>query len=266
MHPFLQIKDKSDQGKFLKVSRFRKDIRKTEPHKHNSYVELVYLSGGEGTHTIDHCCYQVQPPVIFLIRREQVHHWELTTEPDGFVMILKKAFLDQSLDGELKSLLTQLSSFPCLLVKDFHSIEQFFELLATETNVTVQEGLLKALLAKILDVSDPLSNSRNKDADLFEAFRELLSQNVGLRNSVGYYAEQLHTTPQNLNALCRKSLNVSASELLSEYIISEAKRLLLYTGNSVAEVAYLLGFKDASHFVKYFKRYTLNTPTTFRKQ
>ncbi|MFX9038736.1 AraC family ligand binding domain-containing protein, partial [Acinetobacter baumannii] len=93
----------------IKIAAFRKDIRKTEPHKHNSYFEIIYLSKGSGTHTIDNSSYKVQPPVIFLVRKEQIHHWELLTTPEGYVIILKKAFIDKSLDSKLKSLLIEIT-------------------------------------------------------------------------------------------------------------------------------------------------------------
>ncbi len=109
MNTKLSIKDKSDNSLFMKASAFRKNTRKTEPHKHNSYFEIIYLSAGKGYHFIDNKTYEVHPPVLFFVRKEQVHHWDLTAdpEPEGFVVILKKTFFEQSLDGELKSLLLQ---------------------------------------------------------------------------------------------------------------------------------------------------------------
>lgn len=95
-------------------------------------------------------------------------------------------------------------------------------------------------------------------------FRELLNNSDDLKNKVSYYAEKLNTTPQNLNTLSRKTFERSASEIIAEYIINETKRLLIYTGNSISEIAYLLNFNDTSHFVKYFKRYTGCTPGAYR--
>lgn len=79
-----------------------------------------------------------------------------------------------------------------------------------------------------------------------------------------YYADKINTSPQNLNAACRKAADKSASEVLAEFITSEAKRLLLYTNMSVSEISFALGFTDSSHFVKYFKRFTGQTPQLFR--
>jgi AraC-like DNA-binding protein len=152
------------------------------------------------------------------------------------------------------------------------SLEMLFELLVVECTATgghitnVVEGLLKALLAKILCIATPNAATLKPKADLYEAYHELLNRDGRLRNNVAHYAQLLNTTPQNLNASCRKTVDQAASEVLASYIISEAKRLLTYTENTVAEIAYALSFKDASHFVKYFKRYTNSTPQGFRNQ
>lgn len=266
----LNIKDKSETGKLIKIALFRKEIKKTEPHKHNSYFEIIYLSKGSGTHSIDYNKYKVQPPIIFFVRKEQVHHWDLKSLPEGYVLLLKKGFIDKSLDGELKTLLTKVSSLSSLQIKDTGTIDQLFQLLTkenetgSENNFHIVEGLLKALLAKVLEVATPLIRKVKIKADLFQSFRELLSHSTEVKNNVSHYAGLLNTTPQNLNTACRKAVCQSASEVLAEYIIGEAKRLLIYTSSTISEISFTLEFTDPSHFVKYFKRYTGYTPQAFR--
>jgi AraC family transcriptional regulator, transcriptional activator of pobA len=46
----------------------------------------------------------------------------------------------------------------------------------------------------------------------------------------------------------------------------EAKRQLVYTRSSVAEIAYGLGFGDSSHFTSFFSRHVGVTPVGFRKR
>jgi AraC family transcriptional activator of pobA len=266
----LQVKDKIEFERIIKVAPFKKDIRRTTPHKHNSYFEIIYLSQGKGIHAIDSRTYPVTPPVVYIVRKEQVHHWELENEPDGFVLILKKTFIDNSLDRELKELLSQVSAFTCIYLKDEGTIGQLFALLVQEyqpeqsNNTPVMEGLLKALLAKILQMAKPVQWKKRTKNNLFLDFQELLSENKTLKNNVAHYAGLLNTTPQNLNAICRRTANQSATEVLAECIISEAKRLLLYTDMTAAEISLSLDFKDNSHFIKYFKRHTGHTPQSFR--
>lgn len=270
----LQIKDKSENRVFMKVAAFRKNIRKTEPHKHNSYLELVYLSAGRGFHTIDNRRYEVRPPVLFFIRQEQVHHWDLDTEvePDGYVVILKRAFFEQSMDGELKKLLAALSRLSCAYLEENPIIQQLFELLVSENaaaerdlSFSIVEGLLKALFGKIIQVARPVVEKNQRRTDLYLAFKALLVGDRPIKNNVAYYAGLLNTTPQNLNAICRKAVDRPAAGVLAEAIIDEAKRLLIYTDNTIAEVSFSLSFKDPSHFAKYFKRHAGYTPQGFRE-
>ncbi|WP_246012804.1 AraC family transcriptional regulator [Albibacterium bauzanense] len=246
-------------------------MRVTKPHKHNSYFEIIFLSKGSGYHYIDSQRYEVVPQSVFFVRKEQIHYWELASEPEGYVVIIKKKLIDQSIDKEIKSLLYQLSKTAILHLKQTDSINKLFEIFIDEDTLegssskVLVEGLLKALLAKILkEGKNPHTNSRIIEKGLCHNFREMLSYEKTIKNSVAYYAEKLNTSPQNLNLACKKEMDTSASTILSEFIINEAKRLLIYTDNTVAEIAFILSFNDPSHFNKYFKRFTGITPQYYR--
>jgi AraC family transcriptional activator of pobA len=271
MDSSIRIKNEINEDKVLKVSSFRKDVRVTKPHKHKSYFEIIYLSKGSGYHFIDSKRYEVLPESVFFVRKEQIHYWELDSEPEGYVVILKKKLIDQSIDKEIKSLLFQLSKTPVLHLNQTNSINKLFEILIAEgalegdSSQVFIEGLLKALLAKILQEGKyPYVNRKIIENAFYHNFLEILSQEKTLKNSVSYYANKLNTSPQNLNMACKKVMNVSASNVLSEFIIDEAKRLLIYTDNSIAQVAFILSFNDSSHFIKYFKRFTGITPHNYR--
>ena len=100
----LSVKDKSGGGAPLKIAPFKSAIRQTEPHRHNGYFELIFLTTGQGVHVIDGRRYFVEPPILFVIRKDQVHFWELTTPGEGFVLIIRKEFVDGLTDGRLRSL------------------------------------------------------------------------------------------------------------------------------------------------------------------
>ena len=267
----LEIKDKTAPIDSIKISPFRKNIRKTTPHKHNSYFEIIFLTEGSGTHTTDTQKFDIVPPIVFTVRKEQIHFWNIETEPSGYVLIIKKQYIDDCLDKEIKQLLSKLSAYPCLY-PNAQSLEPLFEILNQEyqengySQKPVVDGLLKAILGKLLLSAKAEKASESNKVSDFQHFKELLNQENQLTNKVAHYAKLLHTTPQNLNAICRKEANQSATEIISEHIISEAKRLLLYTDLTVNEISHKLDFKDNSHFTKYFKRHTELTPNAFRKE
>lgn len=70
---------------------------------------------------------------MYFIRQEQVHYWQLESEPEGYVVIIKKAFIEKSLDNELKSLLAKISKQCCMQLKDNRTIEKILQLLTDET-------------------------------------------------------------------------------------------------------------------------------------
>ncbi|MFC3559477.1 AraC family transcriptional regulator [Pedobacter jamesrossensis] len=266
----IAIKDKISSGRIIKIAPFKKGVRVTSPHKHHNYFEIVFLSKGTGIHSIDSQKYKIIPPIIFFVRKEQIHYWDLDTEPDGYVLIIKKKFVELSLDKEIKTLLYKLSKTEMMLLKDTATVTTLFQLLVKESvqDITasnpIVEGLLKALLAKLLSEDRSFTGNNSAEIDIYHLFREMLSQEGRLKNSVSHYATLLHTSPQNLNAICRRAANLSAAGVLSEFIISEAKRLLIYTDKTISEIGFLLSFSDSSHFVKYFKRFTGQTPKIFR--
>ncbi|APY10587.1 hypothetical protein BWZ22_04750 [Seonamhaeicola sp. S2-3] len=262
----LKIKDKTLSYDTIKIEPFRKNVRKTSPHKHNKYLEFVYFTNATGYHVIDNLKIDITPPMFFVVRKEQIHFWNLTSEPDGFVIIIKKSFLDNCIDIEIKHLLLKISAYTHLTPQDNKTIICLFKLLINENqsknkNNTIIEGLFKALLGKLLQFKKqkPLINN-----SIYQKFIELLSAQDKLFNSVEHFADLLNTSPQNLNASCRNECGKSASEVLSDFILSEAKRLLLYTDKTITEIAYSLSFKDNSHFTKYFKRHVGFTPSTYR--
>lgn len=270
----LSIKDKSDVEKVLKITPFRKAVRKTQPHKHNNYFEIIFFMAGAGYHTTDHVKYEVRPPVAFFVRTDQVHCLDLSEaiDPDGYVLIIKSDFVASCTDKELKKLLSAASSISAVYLEKQSAVSTLFGIIEQENNNThpykgqqhCLEGLIKALLVKLVSLSKPQTEQHRRRTDLYQAFREKLGLSNPVKNNVAHYADLLNTTPQNLNAVCRKQSGHSATDVIAEFTVSEAKRLLIYTDNTVSQIALLSGFSDPSHFVKYFKRYTETTPHSYR--
>jgi AraC-like DNA-binding protein len=56
--------------------------------------------------------------------------------------------------------------------------------------------------------------------------------------TVEEYANLLHISPGQLNKVCKQYLNKNASSVIKERIMLEAKRLILYSGKNISEIAY----------------------------
>lgn len=108
------------------------------------------------------------------------------------------------------------------------------------------------------------ANASNKEKIAYE-FRKLVAIHFPEHKDVNYYASQLHITPKYLSEILQVQLGKSAKTFIDEYVMMEAKSLLKQTSLTIQEICYWLGFEDASHFTKAFKKMTNLTPTYYRK-
>ncbi|MNE19454.1 HTH-type transcriptional regulator ChbR [compost metagenome] len=78
------------------------------------------------------------------------------------------------------------------------------------------------------------------------------------------FAEKLDIHVNHLNRSIKEVTGRSTTEIISSRLANEAKALLRHTDNSVAEIAYTLGFEHPSNFNSFFKKQTQLTPKSFR--
>ncbi len=255
----------------LKISRFKEVIKRTKPHKHSGYYELIFILEGEGFHTIDTTQFRVTAPEFYMLSAEQLHYWQFTAIPRGFVILIKEEEFNPVNEANTIKLLKELKSITHLSIKKcsviFTILEDLYAISNEDNSIELQHCYLSAIFAKLLTHSrtstQKLSGAQPR---VYINFMEMLSTEIRTKHRVHEYATALHTTPQNINSLCRKHSNTSASELINQQLTLETKRYLLHTDNTIAEIAEIVGFDDVSNFIKYFKKREGLTPKQFRSQ
>lgn len=101
---------------------------------------------------------------------------------------------------------------------------------------------------------------------LINRFRKLVAQHYLQKRQVHDYAQLLGVSANHLNKTVKESTGRTASELIKELLLQEAKLLLLHTHNSVAEIAHCLCFSDPAAFNRFFKTLTKETPLSYRSR
>ncbi len=86
---------------------------------------------------------------------------------------------------------------------------------------------------------------------------------VGLR-SASEFAEKLTVHVNHLNRAVKENTDKTTTQLISDRILQEAKILLKQTAWYVSEIAYALGFTEATHFNNFFKKHMQLSPMKFR--
>ena len=82
--------------------------------------------------------------------------------------------------------------------------------------------------------------------------------------SASQFADQLNIHVNHLNRAVKETLQKTTTVVIAERVIQEAKILLRHSKWGVAEIAYSLGFTEATHFNNFFKKHTEISPTKFR--
>jgi len=266
------IKNKLEEGKSFKISRFKEKIKRTKPHKHGDYFEIIFLSEGEGFHWIETERYRLNAPEIYFLKPGSLHCWQFTSIPRGYVLLFNLEYIDAIKEANIVDLISTLEDHVRVSLPHDHKMDPIFENIQQEHSVShiysekIIHGYLQALLAKILQLLQIMVKQEVPNSSLHERFLKLLMQHCPTLNLVNQYAELLHTSPQNLSANCRKYTGKTAAQHIAGHQLLEAKRHLLHTEQTVREVAYTLNFKDPSYFIRFFKKSTGQTPVQFRSK
>lgn len=269
---WIKKKNKLNDGALFKISRFKEVIKKTVPHKHDGYYELIFLSEGEGFHWIETESYRVEAPEFYFLKPGQLHYWQFTSIPKGFVVLFREEYFDSVKQESITSLLKHLDKIVRVsLPGDYQPGPVFEEILKeflqnSPYSNSIIHGYLQAIFSKLLQMTESKKDQNSRSSALPEQFLKLLSEKCPEMHLVNEYASLLHTTPQNLNAACRKYLAKSAGEIIAAQLILEAKRYILHTEKTIGEIAHILHFNDASYFVRFFKKHASLTPGQFREK
>lgn len=119
----------------------------------------------------------------------------------------------------------------------------------------ILKGLLKLFviyISRSLDTENQ-QTIQDRDTEMVRKFTTLIKKHFLTKKMVVDYARELCVSPNYLNRIVKKISGFTASYHIQQHIILEAKRQAIYSGLSMKEVAYLLGFNDYAHFSKFFK-------------
>ena len=73
-------------------------------------------------------------------------------------------------------------------------------------------------------------------------------------------------TPTHLSRIARAATGHSASRVIVNRVVREARRNLVYTNMPISTIAYALGFKDPAYFSRVYATATGFSPRAFREQ
>lgn len=223
--------------------------------------------------------------MLFLRPHQVIEMKELELEEDGFMLFFHEDFLN---GHPLHEAIRKYHYFDYetnealhLSAKEEELVWDIFSKLETEYHNNVDEYSREIMLANIDTLlkyaqrfyKRQFINRTEVAGKTATRFNEALAsyftsgdfQEKGLP-SVHHLAAQLHLSPRYLTDILKQESGKTALELIHIYLVSEAKNLLKSKDQSVAEIAYALGFENMSYFSRLFKKEVGLSPVQFKKQ
>ena len=111
-------------------------------------------------------------------------------------------------------------------------------------------------------VSEKVQHSRK--TVVYNKFMSLVSENYQKYHDVSFYADKLCVSTRYLSQVTNDIVGTAPKQLISDYIIKEAKILLESTNYSVQEISTKLGFSSQSAFTLFFVKNEKETPSAYR--
>ena len=112
-------------------------------------------------------------------------------------------------------------------------------------------------------VSDEKQSLRAKD--IYNEFISIVAEFYQKEHSVAFYADKLNITTRYLSQVTDKTVGISPKQVISNYLINEAKMLLDNSRLTIQEISDRLGFSSQTMFCKFFKVQEKHTPTEYRR-
>jgi AraC-like DNA-binding protein len=264
---------------FYKLEEAYNPYDATLPHRHN-YYEILYFKESGGNHEIDFASHPVVAHSLHFISPGQVHLLRRDKHVTGYVLSFSKDFCYAETSG-----IEFIDSFPFFnnpyaasIVRveknEQKNVSELIEKIqaeyfsASEDKANMLSSYLIILLVMAKRLYKPQSSSGKPmpvRSELTRKFKMAVEKNFIKIKSVNEYSEMLNISSGHLNDTVHHDTGRTASEIIHERIILEAKRLLYRSEKSVKEISHALGYEDPSYFVKFFKSHAEDTPENFRK-
>ena len=256
-------------------SRSRKHAWSIKPHVHPELHHLLFVEQGSGRFDIDAEGMDITAPMIINVPAHTVHGFQFAPETAGWIITSSNALLQRisRIHPEFDLLLCCPAVMPLettqagLFTGNFAMLAQEFLNEQVARRAAVEGRFLSILVdvIRIKRITDaPVAIHHDTDAALVSRYKNLIEKHFHERVGATEYATRLCVCHERLRSACVRITGTSPLALLNARRLLEAKRCLLYTSLTIAEVAYQSGFEDPAYFSRFFARSTSKSPRDYR--
>ena len=239
-------------------------------HRHARLHQVLLIERGGGEAALDGRIFPLKPMQMVNVPVGNVHGFSFSPGTQGWVLTIAVEVLDETLLAP-EGLRAALSH--AAVVRGTREIRSLMQQIFAEHagrrfgRAHVLRALSAALVGLVArELAGESGAAGAADSELVRRFEALLEEHHLKRWSVADYAKALSVTPTHLNRVTRAATGDTASHLILNRLIREARRNLVYTNLPVSTIAYALGFDDPAYFSRVYAAATGLSPRAFRAQ
>ncbi len=241
------------------------------------FWSLMYITEGEGVHSIDFIEYPYRAGDLIVISKNQVQAHHVNHTVRGYVININEPFFIErgnSRDMDILSFFEATYGQPLLHVDiskgttSRELIDLIYSEYRRDDNST--DDLIRAMFASFTysmrkENRESLRTFSAATYEHYHTYRELVELNYTKLKAVIDYESLMGLSKKSINAACRECAGISAKELIINRIILEVKRLLVQGKLKNYEISDALGFDEPANLAGFFKRYTGVSMRVFRQ-
>lgn len=240
-----------------------------DAHSHDNLHQIFWINRGTGRVQIDGSQRGFGPNTVVFVPAGTVHGFEFNPSSAGWALTMSDS---SPLPVKLPDHAVQ---FPLVMREDQAAItalcdeinrEQSSSASGKDLALACQAGLVSVWLVRQLEKIEDAEMNASPGKKLMRRFVKMLENKYASLHSVSNYADSLEVTPTHLTRVCRQTSGKSATGLIQDRTLLEARRRLALTDQKVAKIAEDLGFRSAAYFTRLFTQKTGESPSAFRKK
>ena len=243
------------------------------PHRTDFY-QIVWIETGKSIQTVDFNPIEVIGGQILFIAKNQVISFDTSTNYKGQIILFTDLFFNRcECDARFMKQINLFNSFTGNTpVAINETMETFWRLIKDEfcrENDNFQSNLIHYYLSAFLIHAERQSSkstiqAKNLEYQIALQFSELVEQQYKALRKVNDYLALMCISDKNLSKALQTVTGKTPKQFIDDRILLEAKRLLVYSNESIKEITFMLGFDEPSNFTKYFYKNTNVNPAQFR--
>lgn len=249
------------------------------PEAHFEY-EMILVTNGSATLFVNHKHYQVKAKSLLFINRLERHSLIVTREPyERYVTSISSDIIMSNVkDMELISIFIQRPKHFEHVIQlsdaSYETILPLFAQLEKEYDRQLPFYISKSMSCVVSILIDlyrahpeyfPSHDGSSISTAVIQA-QKYVNDNFSRRITLQEIADQNYVSKHALSLAFKDIVGIPFKDYLVLFRLTEAKKLLISTDLSVADIAEKVGYVNVNNFIRIFRTRETMTPLQYRKK